>query len=109
MNNELTLEKLGRQFEIAKECMTSNLETVRNPNYPLHAKWIHHPTMVRWLHGSSQEFFQDFGKKALSFSGPGESLVLKRKYDLIYLRDLLRQEITQRYSDNVEIMEALRE
>ncbi len=110
MNQTVTFKSLERKYEIAKECMASNLETIENPNYPEHAIWIHHPTMVRWLYGSSQEFAKEFGLMTLSFDGTGQEpdIALRWKYDLIYLHDLMEQKIRSKYSKNVGILERLR-
>ena len=102
----ITFESLGRKYEIAKECMASNLETIENPNYPEHAKWIHHPTMVRWLYGSSQEFLADFNRLSLDFQGRNQEdmHILEWREDLTDNLNLTRQKIRSKYSENVEII-----
>ncbi len=65
----ITFDDLKRNYEVARECMTANFDATQNPNYPSHAVWIVHSTMVRWLYGSSRELFKNFEEEALSFKG----------------------------------------
>lgn len=52
-----------KKYMQALECMRYNEEAALNEktNHP-HATWIQHPTLARWLYGSSQEFLKDFSE-----------------------------------------------
>ena len=105
----LTFDEMKKKYYRTMECIISNRESALHPETnPTHATWIHHPTLVRWLYGSSQEFLEEFDQLTINYKGSSEEDMQiaqwKRSlHDQVYL---MKDQPEKAFQDDRLLMEA---
>jgi len=78
-----TFEDVERKYCWAVEHMDFCTNAALNDNFSSHATWIHPPTLARWLHGSIDEFAQEFYRYRRTFETeiPAQSERIGKQYN----------------------------
>ena len=111
----INFEDVQKKYLQAFDCINFEIEASLNEVAPNGITWYHHPTMVGWLFGSSQEFVKDYealrkdfeSSIVMSDTDPRGIFIAKYSVDLARMLEGFRRKIENRFPNDKTIMEAL--
>ncbi|HLC53244.1 MAG TPA: hypothetical protein VJK03_01755 [Candidatus Nanoarchaeia archaeon] len=104
-----TFEDVEHRYCQTVECLLHNHMLALDNSPPRYAQWYHHPTMIRWLYGSSMEFVADFNKisTALTKIDEYKRPIFRKRKSLNTLLWLFKSEIGKKFTCDDEIMKVV--
>ena len=108
----ITFIDVEKKYKQAVDCMAFNEEAALNENSnPSHATWINHPTLARWLYGSTREFFEDYAElsgKLMNKTPEQRKQISIRCIDLIQRLEQFKTKLRNKFPNYISLIEALK-